>query len=412
MGLVPPSGDQRDLPPPSGPPLPADAAPPIPSDPGFVEPREPVVAETTNADRTIAQGPAGAAPVRARRIPRWAKVGVAAAAAFGVAAAMTAARRDTTPLAATSPSVTGTSPTIAAATTALSTTAPTSATAAVTTTRAAPTTPAPTTTVPPTTSRPTTAAPTTVPVTVPAPFAAADVLATLPVTDEVTAGYAASAFPTDSATTAQGCDLRAQLLRRDSTVPAEVDPNGCRVVAGQWTSAFDGAAVADPAALAATPAVSTREAWRSGGWSWNSAKRAAFAADVSDARTVRLVSTATAKARAERDVTGWLPPEGDARCAYVSDWLAVKARWGLAIDRNEASRISTLLQSSCAGLTVAVWGPAPSPAGDDATDTPPTTEPYYLDCADARRRGVTSIPRGAPGYRAALDGNGNGIACE
>lgn len=37
---------------------------------------------------------------------------------------------------------------------------------------------------------------------------------------------------------------------------------------------------------------------------------------------------------------------------------------------------------------------------------------YYASCADAVAAGAAPINRGQPGYRAALDSNGNGIACE
>jgi len=41
-----------------------------------------------------------------------------------------------------------------------------------------------------------------------------------------------------------------------------------------------------------------------------------------------------------------------------------------------------------------------------------SAEPYYANCDDARAAGVAPINRGSAGYRAALDPNNNGIACE
>lgn len=61
-------------------------------------------------------------------------------------------------------------------------------------------------------------------------------------------------------------------------------------------------------------------------------------------------------------------------------------------------------------------GSAPAPS---ATATAPATSTsssssavYYANCAAARAAGVTPILRGQPGYRAALDRDGDGIACE
>jgi hypothetical protein len=47
-----------------------------------------------------------------------------------------------------------------------------------------------------------------------------------------------------------------------------------------------------------------------------------------------------------------------------------------------------------------------------AADETRLQEPYYHRCADARAAGVAPILRGEPGYRAPLDADNDGIACE
>ena len=37
---------------------------------------------------------------------------------------------------------------------------------------------------------------------------------------------------------------------------------------------------------------------------------------------------------------------------------------------------------------------------------------WYRSCRQARAAGAAPIHRGSPGYRAALDGDGDGVACE
>ncbi|MGW4350648.1 excalibur calcium-binding domain-containing protein [Nocardia sp. NPDC004582] len=37
---------------------------------------------------------------------------------------------------------------------------------------------------------------------------------------------------------------------------------------------------------------------------------------------------------------------------------------------------------------------------------------YYGSCAEAKRAGAAPLHRGDPGYRSALDRDGDGIACE
>ena len=53
----------------------------------------------------------------------------------------------------------------------------------------------------------------------------------------------------------------------------------------------------------------------------------------------------------------WLPDQDI--CRYIGAWVAVKARWGLAVDAEEATALSDLLVGECAGTTVAPWPPAP-----------------------------------------------------
>lgn len=349
---------------------------------------------------------AASRPPRAGGRHRWAKVGGGAAVLFAAAAGIAVAVNG-----GGGSGDTGAAPTAAAVTNAPATTA--APTTAAPTTAAATTTPAPATTAPATTTTPaTTVAPTTSPATTAAApttvpgTPAADVLAAVPVAAERTGGFAVTQYPT--APFADGCDLTTQLLRRDSRVPVQTAPDApCTVVAGRWVSPYDGAEAEDPAALALDRPVTMREAWESGASTWTPAQRAAFVADVADPRTARLATAAVVRAKGDRDPSAWLP-EGPARCTYLADYLSVKARWGLSMDRAEADRVRTLLQGECAGLTVAPWAAPPAPPELPTS----TTVPYYLDCNDAAARGVTSIPRGAPGYRDALDGNGNGIACE
>lgn len=104
---------------------------------------------------------------------------------------------------------------------------------------------------PPTTAA-TTIAPTTVPVTdapttIPGSLLALDVLALIPVANEEQAGYARDRFGYPADRDGDGCDTRAEVLQLDSLAPAQVDPSGCQVIAGDWYSSYDGVTHTDPA---------------------------------------------------------------------------------------------------------------------------------------------------------------------
>ena len=54
-----------------------------------------------------------------------------------------------------------------------------------------------------------------------------------------------------------------------------------------------------------------------------------------------------------------------------------------------------------------LWGDCPD------TPPPPTgSDVYFANCTEARAAGVAPLLRGAPGYRDALDRDGDGVACE
>lgn len=60
--------------------------------------------------------------------------------------------------------------------------------------------------------------------------------------------------------------------------------------------------------------------------------------------------------------------------------------------------------------------PAPEPEvaapPPPAPDLPEQPEAYYKNCAAARAANAAPLRRGEPGYRAALDGDSDGIACD
>jgi excalibur calcium-binding domain-containing protein len=56
----------------------------------------------------------------------------------------------------------------------------------------------------------------------------------------------------------------------------------------------------------------------------------------------------------------------------------------------------------------------PPPVQPPPVDPPPVEAPsaYYANCAEARAAGAAPIHRGEPGYRAGLDRDGDGTACD
>ncbi|MPY91984.1 MAG: hypothetical protein GEV08_02660 [Acidimicrobiia bacterium] len=214
-----------------------------------------------------------------------------------------------------------------------------------------------------------------------------------------------------------GCDTRDEVLLDEAAVVPAAGA-GCTLDGGRWVSAFDHRHTADAVALDVDHLVSLAEAHRSGGWAWDEEEKAAYANDLDDPRTLVAVAASSNRAKGDRDPAGWLPEEGV--CRYAADWVAVKARWGLSVDAEEATTLSDLLVDPCAGTTVAPW---PPPSTGDGGAAPPSTSGVpvplvpagadpFPNCSAARAVGAAPLHQGEPGYGAHLDGDGDGTACE
>lgn len=261
---------------------------------------------------------------------------------------------------------------------------------------------------------------------------ALQLLEVIVVANENEGGYDRDLFGYPGIEDGSGCDTRDRVLIDESRSLAQVDYPGCQVIAGDWLSLYDLAEFTDPAELEVDHVVALKEAWDSGAWEWSPETLVAFGNDTTDPRTLRAVSTSTNRSKGEKDPSNWMPPEQAVWCQYLADWVAIKARWGLTMDPSEFGRINRLLREECPDTLVEPFEPAPivlayladpDPDPDPDPDAPLVVAPvsrgsdsggsvYYSNCAEARAAGVTPIYVGEAGYRAALDRDGDGVACE
>ncbi len=239
------------------------------------------------------------------------------------------------------------------------------------------------TTVPATTPTTTTPSATTPP---PGSVAALEVLALVPIERETPDGYNRELFAYGTRVDGFGCRTRALVLIRDSLTPAQIDRGGCAVVAGDWFSTYDGVTWSDPGEVQVDHVVALKEAWDSGASRWDAARLEAFANDVDEPRTLRVVSGDVNEAKGADDPVNWLPPDGTAVCEYLADWVSIKARWGLAMDESEHGRVRNLLTDRCPGQLVAPWVEVPGAVSTDPVTplpVPPAANPPSAPDADA-----------------------------
>lgn len=143
-----------------------------------------------------------------------------------------------------------------------------------------------------------------------------------------------------------------------------------RLADGSWHSAYDNVVVADASKLDIDHLVPLAEAWESGGYAWTAATWRRFGNDLGDPRSLIAVTASTNRSKGAGDPADWLPPRAQYRCRYAADWVAVKTRWELSVDRREQAAIETLIDG-CTGADFA-GDPAAAGSSDGLAGTPPT----------------------------------------
>jgi len=164
-----------------------------------------------------------------------------------------------------------------------------------------------------------------------------------------------------------GCDTREEVLISESRSKAQVDPYGCKVVAGDWYSLYDGLTFTDPAELDIDHMVPLAEAWDSGAASWDAGRRQAYANDLDHPEALRAVSASSNRSKGDLDPGQWKPTRDAAWCEYANDWVTVKKAWDLTADQNEVDDLRVMLR------TCGPQSPPPASPSSTATTARPTT---------------------------------------
>lgn len=154
-------------------------------------------------------------------------------------------------------------------------------------------------------------------------------------------GYSRDKFPhwhTISGT----CNTRETVLRRDGTnVGIGSD---CYPTSGSWYSYFDGVTRSSASQISIDHIVALAEAWRSGASGWTTARREAFANDISGPQLIA-VTTEVNSAKGDRDPSSWKPPRTSAYCGYSKFWIHTKYRWGLTLQAVEKTAVQSMLDT-------------------------------------------------------------------
>jgi hypothetical protein len=140
---------------------------------------------------------------------------------------------------------------------------------------------------------------------------------------------------------------------RDEVLAAEsrVRVRGCDITRGRWLSYYDGVTWSDSGDVDIDHVVPLAEAWDSGARRWSSGTRERYANDLGDRRTLVAVTDNVNQSKGDQDLAEWLPERS--RCRYVREWVAVKIRWSLTVDRAE-KRSARRLAGQCRNVVLHV----------------------------------------------------------
>jgi hypothetical protein len=228
-----------------------------------------------------------------------------------------------------------------------------------------------------------------------------------------------------------GCDTRNDVLRRDlQATVVKAGTSGCVALSGRLDDPYTALAIAFVRGAATSSrvqidhVVALGDAWQSGAQQFTVRARQNLA---NDPLNLLAVDGPANEQKSDSDAASWLPPNKSFRCSYVARQVAVKLKWRLWVTAAEHDAIVRVL-ASCpdqqvpiepgANGPVAVRGsaspnPIPAPSAATRPSGPPAgSDVYYANCTAVRAAGRAPLHRGQPGYRPALDRDGDGVACE
>ena len=167
---------------------------------------------------------------------------------------------------------------------------------------------------------------------------------------EVRDGYSRDLFQHWIDADGDGCSTRDEVLIAESVDPVTTGSD-CSLTGGRWFSYYDRATWTDTGRIDIDHLVPLAEAWDSGARNWNARTRRAFANDLGDSRSLVGVTDSVNQSKSDQDPAEWMPEFGT--CRYLRQWVAVKHRWRLRVNKVERNSLNALA-TDCGNRTITV----------------------------------------------------------
>lgn len=138
------------------------------------------------------------------------------------------------------------------------------------------------------------------------------------------------------------CNTRETVLKRDGT--NVVTSSSCAATSGSWYSEYEGGTQTSASNIQIDHLIPLAEAWRSGASAWTTAKRQAFANDLTRPQLIAVTGSVN-QAKSDSDPAKWMPSRTAYHCTYIRAWITVKYYYALSVDQAEYNALSKYLNA-------------------------------------------------------------------
>lgn len=130
-------------------------------------------------------------------------------------------------------------------------------------------------------------------------------------------------------------NTRQEVLISESIEPVKLDGIGCKVMRGKWYDPYTDQFFTNPKDVDIDHFVPLKEVHISGGKYWNAQKRIDYANDLNDEEVLIVVSKNANRQKGDKDPFNWMPSNKNYRCQYLKNWVKIKEKWQLEMDKSE-----------------------------------------------------------------------------
>lgn len=143
-------------------------------------------------------------------------------------------------------------------------------------------------------------------------------------------------------------NTRGEVLLRDAVPGSKISfapANPCQVAKGEWHDPYSDTTYKLSSAVQIDHVVPLKNAYRSGAYSWSQERRCHYSNFLADDQHLLAVSGRENMVKSDRGPDEYLPPNLNYTCAYVANWMRIKAVWNLSYTADEQRGIEEVLHA-------------------------------------------------------------------